>query len=104
MSLPSGCARCGQAPAGIAKLLGAARVCPMSALKRLLVLIAALASLGGCAGLDAGQARLCRAVIPALNGTALAIEVVRTAPLPAAQGVRVDYRVQSAAGQRDRFL
>jgi len=76
----------------------------MSALKRLLVLIAALASLGGCAGLDAGQARLCRAVIPALNGTALAIEVVRTAPLPAAQGVRVDYRVQSAAGQRDRFL
>jgi branched-chain amino acid transport system permease protein len=77
----------------------------MSTLKSLLLLIAALASLAGCAaGLDVGQARLCRAVIPALNGAASAIEVVRTAPLPAAQGVRVDYRVQSGAGQRGRFL
>src|SRR5262245_64382701 len=77
----------------------------MSACKSLLVLVAALACLAGCAvGLDAGQARLCRAVIPALNGTASAIEVVRTLPLPAARGVRVDYRVQSATGQRGRVL
>src|SRR5262245_66224735 len=77
----------------------------MSACKSLLVLVAALACLAGCAvGLDAGQARLCRAVIPALNGTASAIEVVRTLPLPAARGVRVDYRVQSATGQRGRIL
>ena len=41
---------------------------------------------------------------PALNGEAAAIEIVRTGPLAAGQGVRVDYRVPSSAGQRSRFL
>jgi branched-chain amino acid transport system permease protein len=64
-----------------------------------------LAALAGCApDIDAGQARLCRAVIPALNGEASAIEIVRTAPLAAADGVRVDYRVKAPAGQKNRFL
>jgi branched-chain amino acid transport system permease protein len=64
-----------------------------------------LAALAGCApGIDAGQARLCRAVIPALNRDASAIEIVRTAPLAAADGVRVDYRVKAPAGQKNRFL
>jgi branched-chain amino acid transport system permease protein len=76
----------------------------MPANRRLLVLIAAFAFVAGCAGLDAGQARLCRAVVPALNGTAFAIEIVRTAPLPGGEGVRVDYRVRSPAGQRSRWL
>ena len=80
----------------------------MSAGNRLVVLVAAqgglraallaalLASLAGCApGIDAGQGRLCRAIIPALNGEASAIEIVRTAPLAAGHGVRVDYRGQS---------
>jgi len=61
--------------------------------------------LAGCApGIDTGQARLCRAVLPALNGEASAIEIVRTAPLTAGHGVRVDYRVQAPAGQKRRFL
>ena len=77
----------------------------MSAINRLLLLVGAVAATAGCASsLDAGQARLCRAVIPALNGTARGIEVVRTGPLPTGDGVRVDYRAQSAAGQRSRFL
>ena len=64
-----------------------------------------LASLAGCApGIDAGQGRLCRAIIPALNGEAAAIEIVRTGPLAAGHGVRVDYRGPSPAGQRSRFL
>jgi branched-chain amino acid transport system permease protein len=93
----------------------------MSAGNRLVVLVAArgglraallvailavlLASSAGCApGIDAGQGRLCRAIIPALNGEASAVEIVRTAPLASGQGVRVDYRVQSPSGQRSRFL
>lgn len=77
----------------------------MSAIRSLLALIAALTTLAGCAaGIDAGQARLCRAVIPALNGEAFAIEIMRTAPLPGGEGVRVDYRVHAPAGQRSRFL
>jgi branched-chain amino acid transport system permease protein len=64
-----------------------------------------LAALAACTpGIDAGQARLCRAVIPALNAEGSAIELVRTQPLGGQQGVRVDYRVQSPAGPRSRFL
>src|SRR5262245_46539140 len=64
-----------------------------------------VACLAGCApGIDAGQARLCRAVIPALNAEATAIEIVRTAPLVGAPGVRVDYRVRAPAGRKSRFL
>jgi branched-chain amino acid transport system permease protein len=77
----------------------------MSAIRSLLALIAACTALAGCAaGIDAGQARLCRAVIPALNGEAFAIEIVRTAPLRAGEAVRVDYRVHAPAGPRSRFL
>jgi branched-chain amino acid transport system permease protein len=77
----------------------------MSAIRSVLALVAAVAALGGCAaGVDGGQARLCRAVIPALNGEAFAIEIMRTAALPAGEGVRVEYRVHAPAGQRSRFL
>ncbi|HEU0060827.1 MAG TPA: branched-chain amino acid ABC transporter permease [Hyphomicrobiaceae bacterium] len=71
----------------------------------LAILSLLVALLTGCAaGIDAGQARLCRAIIPALNGEAAAIEIVRTAPLAGAPGVRVDYRVRAPAGQKSRFL
>src|SRR5690349_5496783 len=73
--------------------------------RRAALLAVLLAALAACTpGIDAGQARLCRAVIPALNANGSAIELVRTAPLAAQQGVRVDYRVPSPAGPRSRFL
>ena len=70
-----------------------------------LALTLALGPLAGCASvIDAGQARLCRAALPALNGPEAALEIVRTAPLASGGGLRVDYRVRSPAGQRSRFL
>jgi branched-chain amino acid transport system permease protein len=67
---------------------------------------AALAcALAGCAIVDAGQARTCRSIVPALNPSASAIEIVRTAPLSAGDGVRVAYRVRAPTGLlRDRFV
>src|SRR5882672_5289746 len=54
---------------------------------------AALACLlAGCAGgIDAGQARTCRSVIPALNPSEATFEIVRTGALRSGEGVRVDY-------------
>lgn len=54
--------------------------------------------------IDAGQARTCRSVIPAINPTDAGIEIMRTVPL-GGDGVRIDYRVRAAdAPTRDRFI
>ena len=77
----------------------------MSPCRRFAVLVAGLGAVAGCAAaVDAGQARLCRAVIPALNTTGSAVEIVRTAPLVSGHGVRLDYRVASSTGERSRFV
>jgi branched-chain amino acid transport system permease protein len=62
--------------------------------------------LAGCASdIDAGQARSCRSIIPALNPAAASIAVLRTIPLGSGSGVRVDYRVLVPAGpSRERFV
>jgi branched-chain amino acid transport system permease protein len=55
--------------------------------------------LSGCAGgIDAGQARTCRSVIPALNAADARFEILRTAALSSGEGVRIDYRARTAAG------
>src|SRR5712691_3806455 len=63
-------------------------------------------TLAGCAGgIDAGQARICRSIIPALNPSDATSEIVRTASLASSDGVRVEYRVRAPAGpSRNRFL
>ena len=77
----------------------------MSHSRSFVFLALALGALSACsAAIDAGQARLCRAAVPALNAAGSAIEIVRTAPLSSADGLRVEYRVASPAGQRARFL
>jgi branched-chain amino acid transport system permease protein len=77
----------------------------MSLCRRSVFFTLALGALAACtSAIDAGQARLCRAAIPALNAAGAAIEIVRTAPLAAGAGLRVDYRVRSDASQRSRFL
>lgn len=62
--------------------------------------------LAGCAmGIDAGQARTCRSILPALNPADAAFEIVRTASIGAGVGVRIDYRVRVAgAPSRTRFV
>ena len=71
---------------------------------RLVLAAAAASATAACsAAVDSGQARLCRAIIPALNAGS-DIEVVRTGPLDAAGGVRVDYRVLTREGRNRRFL
>ena len=71
------------------------------------VCAAALAcALAGCVGgIDAGQARVCRSVIPALNPADAAFEIVRTLPLASGDGMRVEYVAQVPGGPlRTRFL
>lgn len=71
------------------------------------VCAAALAcALAGCVGgIDAGQARVCRSVIPALNPADAAFEIVRTLPLASGDGMRVEYVAQVPGGpSRTRFL
>ena len=62
--------------------------------------------LAGCAGgIDAGQARTCRSVIPALNPSDATFEIARTVPLRSGDGVRVEYRARVPTGpSRNRFL
>jgi branched-chain amino acid transport system permease protein len=61
---------------------------------------------GGCvAVIDAGQARTCRAVVPALNAADAAVDIVRISPLPSGDGVRIAYRARDPAGpSRHRFV
>ena len=67
---------------------------------------AALAgAVAGCAVVDAGRARICRSIVPALNASGSALEIVRTAPLAKGEGVRIAYRSRSEAGTlQDRFV
>jgi branched-subunit amino acid ABC-type transport system permease component len=77
----------------------------MNALVRLAAATALVCALAGCAEvIDAGQARTCRSVIPALNPADASIEIMRTMPL-GGDGVRIDYRARAADGpSRDRFI
>ena len=67
---------------------------------------ALILALAGCAPvIDAGQARTCRMVIPALNAPDAAIDIVRISPLRSGEGVRIDYRARAPAGpSRDSFV
>ena len=78
----------------------------MNAVPRLAAAVALTCTLAGCAGgIDAGQARTCRSIIPALNAADATFEIVRIAPLVSGDGVRVEYRSRSTAGPlRNRFL
>ena len=72
--------------------------------------IAALGSLScllaGCVGgVDAGQARTCRSVIPAINPSDATFAISRIRPLASNSGVRVDYKAFLPNGpSRSRFL
>jgi len=78
----------------------------MNAAPRIAAAVALICALAGCApAIDAGQARLCRAIVPAINATDDRIEITRTSPLGAGAGVRVEYRARAPAGSsRNRFL
>lgn len=55
-----------------------------------------LAFLGGCARLgDAGEARLCRLLIPVLNSDAAGVRILSTRRLTGDRGVRLLYRVDA---------
>jgi branched-chain amino acid transport system permease protein len=72
---------------------------------KLAPVLASAIALSGCAIVDAGQARTCRSILPALNPSASGIEIVRTAPLPGGEGVRIDYRAPAPTGLlRARFV
>lgn len=55
-------------------------------------------AVAGCAAVDAGQARTCRSLLPALNPSETAIDIVRTLPVTAGDGVRIEYRARAPAG------
>ena len=78
----------------------------MNAVPRLAAAAALVCSLAGCAGgIDAGQARTCRSVIPALNPADATLEVLRTAPLASGDGMRIEYRARGPDRPwRSRFL
>jgi branched-chain amino acid transport system permease protein len=78
----------------------------MKAAPRLAAAAALTCMLAGCAaGIDAGQARTCRSVIPALNPSDATFEIARTALLGSGDGVRVEYRARVPGGpSRNRFL
>jgi branched-chain amino acid transport system permease protein len=70
----------------------------MTKMPRLMALAALLCALAGCAGEDAERSRICRSIIPALNPSQAAIEIVRTAVLADDAGVRIDYRTRPPIG------
>jgi branched-chain amino acid transport system permease protein len=78
----------------------------MTVAPRIAMVVALASALAGCApAIDAGQARLCRAIIPAINATGDSIEIVGAAPLGSGEGVRVAYRARAPAGAvRARFV
>jgi branched-chain amino acid transport system permease protein len=78
----------------------------MSPAPRLVTAAALVCVLAGCAAsIDAGHARLCRSVIPALNPPDAAIDIQRTVPLGSRDALRVDYRARTPAGvSLDRFV
>jgi hypothetical protein len=56
-------------------------------------LLLLLLILGGCAFNDAGEARLCRLLIPVLNSEASGVRILSTQRLTGDRGVRLLYRV-----------
>lgn len=77
----------------------------MNATPRLAAAAAVAWALAGCAGIDAGQARLCRSIIPAISGTDARVEIARTVPLGSGDGLRIDYRARTSGGPAvDRFV
>ena len=78
----------------------------MNAVPRIAAAAALACLLAGCVGgIDAGQARICRSVIPALNPSDAAFAIGLISPLGTGDGVRVQYRAQVPDGpSRDRFL
>ena len=72
---------------------------------RLLAAALLVGALVGCSGVDAGRARICRSIIPALNASGTALEIVRTNSAARGDGVRVAYRAQDPGGTlQDRFV
>lgn len=69
----------------------------MKSTPRLVPAVALACAVAGCAAVDAGQARTCRSILPALNPSASAIDITRTLQLSAGDGVRIEYRVRAAA-------
>jgi branched-subunit amino acid ABC-type transport system permease component len=78
----------------------------MHAVPRVAAAATLACSLAGCiGGIDAGQARICRSVIPALNPSGVAFDIVRIVALASGEGVRVDYRARVPDGpSRSHFL
>ena len=77
----------------------------MSASRKLATAAALTSALAGCSGIDAGQARTCRSIIPALNPAQAAFIIRRTAPLARGEGVHIDYRASGPESPpRDRYL
>src|SRR5215467_14284491 len=77
----------------------------MSASRKLVIAAALSCALAGCSDIDAGQARTCRSVIPALNPAQATFKIERTLPLAHGEGVRIDYRANMPGHPpRDRFL
>ncbi|HKD57945.1 MAG TPA: hypothetical protein VKD45_10570, partial [Hyphomicrobiaceae bacterium] len=64
----------------------------MSASRKLGIAAALTCALAGCSDIDAGQARTCRSVIPALNPAQATFNIGRTLLLADGEGVRIDYR------------
>ena len=59
-----------------------------------------LSILGGCAALDdAGEARLCRLLLPVLNSDAVGLHILSTRRLQPDRGVRLLYRVDAEDGE-----
>src|SRR5262249_31047146 len=73
--------------------------------RRLATAVVFSCALAGCSDIDAGQARTCRSVIPALNPAQATFKIERTLPMADGEGGRIDYRVD-IPGRRPlcRFL
>src|SRR5262245_44729620 len=77
----------------------------MSASRKFVIAVALACALAGCSDIDAGQARTCRSVIPALNPVRATFKIQRTLPLEHGEGVRIDYRANTPGRPpRERFL
>jgi branched-chain amino acid transport system permease protein len=63
-------------------------------------------AVAGCASVvDSGQARICRAILPALNAPNAVIDIARVTALRSDDGVRIAYRARTPSGlTRDRLL
>ncbi len=60
---------------------------------------------GRASVVDSGQARICRAILPALNVSDAAIDIARILPLRSNDGVRIEYRARAPSEPPgDRFL